>query len=74
MNVEGLTLGSCVGRYHFTMATVATMGKLSTKSIKEKYAALKEVEEGSSKYQAAMKYVIPKNTLSTWIKNKEKFF
>ena len=56
------------------MATVATKRKFNTKSIKEKYAALKEVEEGSSKSQAAMKYVIPKNTLSTWIKNKEKFF
>ena len=53
---------------HFTIATVAT------KSVKEKYAALKEVEEGSSKSQVAMKYGIPKNTLSTWIKNKEKIF
>ena len=56
------------------MATVATKRKLNTKSIKERYAALKEVEEGLSKSQVAMKYGIPKNTLSTWIKNKEKFF
>ena len=56
------------------MATVATKRKLDTKSIKERYAALKEVEEGSSKSQVAMKYGIPKNTLSTWIKNKEKIF
>ena len=56
------------------MATVATKRKLNTKSIKERYAALKEVEEGSSKSQVAMKYGIPKNTLSTWIKNKEKIF
>ena len=56
------------------MATVATKRKLSTKSIKEKYAALKEVEEGSSKSQIATKYGIPKNTLSTWIKSKEKIF
>ena len=55
---------------HFAMATVATKRKLNTKSIKEKYAALKEVEQGSSKSQVAMKYGIPKNTLSTWIKNK----
>jgi len=46
----------------------------STKSIKEKYAALKEVEGGSSKSQVAMKYGVPKNTLSTWIKNKERIF
>ena len=56
------------------MATIATKRKLDTKSIKERYAALKEVEEGLSKSQAAMKYDIPKNTLSTWIKSKEKMF
>ena len=55
------------------MATDATKRKLNTKSIKERYAALKEVEEGSSKSQVAMKYGIPKNTLSTWIKIKKKF-
>ena len=56
------------------MATVATKRKLNTKSMKERYVALKEVEEGSSKSQVAMKYGIPKNKLSTWIKNKEKNF
>ena len=56
------------------MATVATKRKLSTKSIKEKYTALNEVEEGSSKPQVAIKYGIPKNTLSTWIKSKDKMF
>ena len=35
---------------------------------------LKEVEEGSSKSQVAVKYGIPKNTLSTWIKNKKNIF
>ena len=56
------------------MVTVATKRKLNTKSIKEKYTALKEVEEGLSKSQVAMKYGIPKSTLSTWIKNKGNFF
>ena len=56
------------------MATVATKRKLNTKSIKERYAFLKEVEVGLSKSQVAMKFGIPKNTLSTWIKNKEKNF
>ena len=56
------------------MATAAKKRKLNTKSIKERFAALKEVEEGSSKSQVATKYGIPKNTLSTWIKNKEKIF
>ena len=56
------------------MATVAAKRKLTTKSIREKYAALREVEEGSPKSHVALKYGIPKNTLSTWIKNKEKIF
>ena len=56
------------------MATVATKRKLNTKSINERYTALKEVEEGSLKSQVAMKYSIPKNTLSVSIKNKENFF
>ena len=51
-----------------------TKRKCDTKSIKDGHAALKEVEEGSPKSQVAMKYGIPKNTLSTWIKNKEKIF
>ena len=56
------------------MATVATKRKLNAKSIKGRYASLKEVEVGSLKSQVAMKYGIPKNTLSTWIENKEKKF
>ena len=56
------------------MATIATKRILSTKSITERYDALKKVEEGSSKSQVAVKYGIPKNTLSTWIKNKKNIF
>ena len=55
------------------MATIASKRKLNTKSIKDKYQALKEVEEGKSKLQVAAKYGIPKNTLSTWIKTKIKY-
>ena len=56
------------------MTTVASKRKLNTKSIIDKYQALKEVEEGKSKLQVAAKYGIPKNTLSTWMKNKDKIF
>ena len=56
------------------MATIASKRKLNTKSIKDKHQALKEVEEGKSKLEVAAKYGIPKNTLSTWIKNKDKTF
>ena len=56
------------------MATIASKRKLNTKSIKDKYSALKEVEDGKTKSQVAAKYGIPKNTLSTWLKNKDKIF
>ena len=48
------------------MATIASKRKLNTKSIKDKYQAYQ--------LQVAAKYGIPKNTLSTWIKNKDKIF
>ena len=70
MNVEGLTLGYCV----YILQWPLSQQRENKKSIKERYAALKEVEEGSSKSQVAMKYGIPKNTLSTWIKTKENIF
>ena len=56
------------------MAAIASKRKLNAKSTKDKYQALKEVEESKSKLQVAAKYGIPKNTLSTWIKNKDKIF
>ena len=56
------------------MATIASKRKLNTKSIKDKYSALKEVEDGKTKSQIAAKYGIPKNTLSTWLKSKDKIF
>ena len=56
------------------MATITNKLKLNTKSIKDKYSALKEVEDGKTKSQVAAKYSIPKNTLSTWLKIKDKLF
>ena len=44
------------------MATTASKRKLNTKSIKDEYSALKEVEDGKTKSQIAVKYSIPKNT------------
>ena len=54
------------------MATIASKCKLNTKSIKDKYSALKEVKDGKTKSQVAAKYALPKNTLSTCLKNKDK--
>ena len=47
---------------------------VNAKSVKDNYNALKEVENGTTKSQVAAKYGIPKNTLSTWLKNKDKIF
>ena len=55
------------------MSTIASKRKLNTKSIKDEYSTLKEVEDGKTKSQIAAKYGIPKSTLSTWLKNKDKF-
>ena len=51
------------------MATIASQRKLNTKSIKDRYRALKEMEDGKTKLQVAAKHSITKNTLSTWLKN-----
>ena len=56
------------------MATIASKRKLNTKSVKDKYRVLKEVEVGKTKSQVTAKYSILKNTLSTWLKNKDKIF
>ena len=42
------------------MATIASKCKLNAKSIKDKYSALKEVEDGKTKSQVATKYGTPK--------------
>ena len=47
------------------ITTIASKRKLNKKSIKDRYSALKEVEDGKTKSQVAAKYGIPKNTLST---------
>ncbi len=55
------------------MAT-AVKRSVSNKTLKEKYEALKALEKGASNKSVAEKYNIPKNTLSTWVKNKRKIF
>lgn len=46
--------------------------KITTKSLEEKCKALKDIEKGVAKKDVATKYGIPLNTLSTWVKGKEK--
>ena len=47
--------------------------KLTVKTLNEKCRALKDIEKGLSNKDAALKYGVPANTISTWIKNKEKY-
>ena len=46
--------------------------KITTKSLEEKYKALKDIESGKAEKKVATEYNIPLNTLSTWVKSKEK--
>ena len=48
--------------------------KLNTKTLKEKCDILSHMEKGMTNKEAADKSGVPKNTISTWIKNKEKIF
>ena len=53
---------------------VAGKRKYTHKTLREKCQALKDLEKGESNKDVAAKYNVPKNTLSTWVKNKEKLF
>ena len=48
--------------------------KLSVKTLNEKCKALKDIEKGLFNKDISKKYGVPPNTISTWIKNKEKYF
>ena len=43
-----------------------------SKSLAEKCKALKDLENGLSNKDVATKYGVPQNTVSTWVKNKDK--
>ena len=56
------------------MATVSRKRAHIEKSLKEKYEALLELENGAPNKDMSFKYGVPKNTISTWKKNKFNFF
>ena len=57
------------------MASVRSLKRrLSSTSLIDKYKALKEIEEGQSCIPASRKYGVTKNTISHWIKQKQKIF
>ena len=47
--------------------------KLTVKTLNEKCRALKDIEKGLSNKDVSLKYGVPPNTISTWIKNKENY-
>ena len=51
---------------------VAGKRKYTRKALREKYQALKDLEKGEGSKNLAAKDNVPKNTLLTWVKNKEK--
>ena len=53
---------------------VAGKRKCTHKTLREKCQALKDLEKGESNKDVSAKYNVPKNTLATWVKNKEKLF
>ena len=48
--------------------------KLSVKTLIDKCNSLRDIEKGISNKDVVVKYGVPKNTTSTWVKNKEKYF
>ena len=54
------------------MATNSSKQRRIDKSYKIKYKALKELEKGTPHKDVARMFEVPKNTLSTWKKHKEK--
>lgn len=57
------------------MASVRSLKRrLSSTSLIDKYKALKEIEEGQSCIATSRKYGVAKNTISHWIKQKQKIF
>ena len=48
--------------------------KLDTKTLKEKCDILSHIQKGMINKEAANKFDVPKNIISTWIENKEKIF
>ena len=53
---------------------IAQKRKYVHKTLREKCQSLKDLEKGLSNKDVAAKYGVPKNTLFTWVKSKEKLF
>ena len=60
--------------FFLIMATNSSKQRRIDKSYKIKYKALKELEKGTPHKDVARMFEVPKNTLSTWKKHKEKIY
>ena len=58
----------------FRCFNMAVKRKLAVKTLAEKCQALRDLENGISNKNVAENYGVPKNTVSTWLKNKERLF
>ena len=58
----------------FRFFNMAVKRKLAVKTLAEKCQALRDLKNGISNKNSAEKYGMPKNTVSTCLKNKEKLF
>ena len=47
--------------------------KLNVKPLAIKCKVIREIEKGLSNKDASLRYGEPKNTIATWVKNKEKY-
>ena len=48
--------------------------KLKNKKLIQKCQIIREIEKGMANKEASEKFGVPKNTISTWMKNKNKLF
>ena len=53
---------------------IAQKRKYVYETLRKKCQSLNDLEKGLSNKDVAAKYGVPKNTLSTWVKSKEKLF
>ena len=58
----------------YNINTRSVKRKLNVRNLNEKCKALRDLESGLSNKEVAAKYGVPKNTVSTWVKNKAKLF
>ena len=69
--------GQCLYFFHrvfFRCFNMAVKRRLAVKTLAEKSQAYRDLENGISNKNVTEKYGVPKNTVSSWLKKKEKLF